>query len=200
MHLAVAVGQAPPRVFLLPLIKLDSPERSQLPGQCGLDPRGSPLFGLRGGQVLVATYSVAFRVLKSTLGRDPECSLERGNFLSGESRVSEDHRGCVPCCTSCHNESYVQSSSVCCYNNHLARSMSYRLAVTYSQTGVRGVFRSLIRGLTNLRENIWSWRVLTPGTGVRALTPLVHCVCCLVCYSLQPSLELPSTSAPSQKP
>ncbi|XP_038200177.1 bcl-2-interacting killer [Arvicola amphibius] len=42
----------------------------------------------------------------------------------------------------------------------------HRLAVTYSQTGVRGVFRSLIRGLTNLRENIWSWRVLTPGTWV----------------------------------
>ncbi|KAK7801497.1 hypothetical protein U0070_010541 [Myodes glareolus] len=42
----------------------------------------------------------------------------------------------------------------------------HRLAVTYSQTGVRGVFRSLIRGLTNLRENIWSWRVLTPGTRV----------------------------------
>lgn len=51
LHLAVAVGQAPPRVFLLPLIRLDSPERSQLPGQCGLDPRGSPSFGLRGGQV-----------------------------------------------------------------------------------------------------------------------------------------------------
>ncbi|XP_005354496.1 bcl-2-interacting killer [Microtus ochrogaster] len=42
----------------------------------------------------------------------------------------------------------------------------HRLAVTYSQTGVRGVFRSLIRGLANLRENIWSWRVLTPGTWV----------------------------------
>uniref|UniRef100_A0A8C8U1G0 Bcl-2-interacting killer n=1 Tax=Peromyscus maniculatus bairdii TaxID=230844 RepID=A0A8C8U1G0_PERMB len=42
----------------------------------------------------------------------------------------------------------------------------HRLAVTYSQTGVRGVFRSLIRGLTNLRENIWSWRVPTPGTWV----------------------------------
>lgn len=81
------------------------------------------------------------------------------------------------------NESHVQASSVCCYSNHLAHSMSYRLAVTYSQTGVRGVFRSLIRGLTNLKENIWSWRVLTPGTWVRALTPLVHCVCCLVCQS-----------------
>lgn len=111
--------------------------------------------------------------------RDPERSL--GDFLSGKSRVSEDHRGCVPCCTSCCNESHVQTSSVCCYGNHLAHSMSYRLAVTYSQTGVRGVFRSLIRGLTNLRENIWSWRVLTPGTWVRALTPLVHCMCCLVC-------------------
>ncbi|XP_036063690.1 bcl-2-interacting killer [Onychomys torridus] len=42
----------------------------------------------------------------------------------------------------------------------------HRLAVTYSQMGVRGVFRSLIRGLTNLRENICSWRVLTPGTWV----------------------------------
>lgn len=42
----------------------------------------------------------------------------------------------------------------------------HRLAVTYSQTGVRGVFRSLIRGLTSLRENIWSRRVLTPGTWV----------------------------------
>ncbi|CAH6791277.1 bcl-2-interacting killer [Phodopus roborovskii] len=42
----------------------------------------------------------------------------------------------------------------------------HRLAVSYSQVGVRGIFRSLIRGLTNLRENIWSWRVLTPGTWV----------------------------------
>lgn len=42
----------------------------------------------------------------------------------------------------------------------------HRLAVTYSQMGVRGIFRSLIQGLTNLRESIWSWRVLTPGTWV----------------------------------
>uniref|UniRef100_A0A8C2QMK2 BCL2-interacting killer n=1 Tax=Cricetulus griseus TaxID=10029 RepID=A0A8C2QMK2_CRIGR len=42
----------------------------------------------------------------------------------------------------------------------------HRLAVNYSQTGARGIFRSLIRGLTNLREKIWSWRVLTPGTWV----------------------------------
>ncbi|XP_028644614.1 bcl-2-interacting killer [Grammomys surdaster] len=42
----------------------------------------------------------------------------------------------------------------------------HRLAVTYSQTGVRGIFRSLIGSLTNLRENIWSWRVLTPGAWV----------------------------------
>ncbi|XP_006520417.1 bcl-2-interacting killer isoform X2 [Mus musculus] len=42
----------------------------------------------------------------------------------------------------------------------------HRLAVTYSRTGVRGIFRSLIRSLTNLRENIWSWRVLTPGAWV----------------------------------
>ncbi|XP_055482801.1 bcl-2-interacting killer isoform X2 [Psammomys obesus] len=42
----------------------------------------------------------------------------------------------------------------------------HRLTVTYSQMGVRGIFRSLTRGLTNLRENIWAWRVLTPGAQV----------------------------------
>ncbi|XP_060244912.1 bcl-2-interacting killer isoform X1 [Meriones unguiculatus] len=42
----------------------------------------------------------------------------------------------------------------------------HRLTVTYSQMGVRGIFRSLTRGLTNLRENIWAWRVLTPGARV----------------------------------
>ncbi|CAO2601419.1 Bcl-2-interacting killer [Lemmus lemmus] len=58
---------------------------------------------------------------------------------------------------------------LCLRSPHLAQLPGiamHRLAVTYSQTGVRGVFRSLIRGLTNLRENIWSWRVLTPGTWV----------------------------------
>lgn len=55
----------------------------------------------------------------------------------------------------------------------------HRLAVTYSQTGIRGIFRSLIGSLTNLRENIWSWRVLTPGAWVspdqdpRQLFPMV---------------------------
>ncbi|XP_032746787.1 bcl-2-interacting killer [Rattus rattus] len=42
----------------------------------------------------------------------------------------------------------------------------HRLAATYSQTGARGIFRSLIGSLTNLRENIWSWRVFTPGAWV----------------------------------
>lgn len=42
----------------------------------------------------------------------------------------------------------------------------HRLAVTYSQLGIRGIFRSLIRSLTNLREIIWSRRVLTPGAWV----------------------------------
>lgn len=64
-------------------------------------------------------------------------------------------------------------SSACCYSNYLAYLMSNRLAITYSQTGVRGIFRSLIRTLANLRENIWFWRVLTPGAWVRALKPLV---------------------------
>ncbi|XP_051015370.1 bcl-2-interacting killer [Acomys russatus] len=62
----------------------------------------------------------------------------------------------------------------------------YRLATTYSQTGVRGIFRRLIRGFANLRENIWSWRVLIPGGWVspnqsrRQLFPMVLLVLLLL--------------------
>uniref|UniRef100_A0ABI7ZSX0 Bcl-2-interacting killer n=1 Tax=Felis catus TaxID=9685 RepID=A0ABI7ZSX0_FELCA len=37
----------------------------------------------------------------------------------------------------------------------------YSLAFTYNQTGLRGVLRSLMDGLANLRENIWIWGFLT---------------------------------------
>uniref|UniRef100_A0A452V3L2 BCL2 interacting killer n=2 Tax=Ursus maritimus TaxID=29073 RepID=A0A452V3L2_URSMA len=37
----------------------------------------------------------------------------------------------------------------------------YSLAFTYNQTGLRGVLRSLMDGLTNLRENIRIWSFLT---------------------------------------
>uniref|UniRef100_A0A8C4KX59 Uncharacterized protein n=1 Tax=Equus asinus TaxID=9793 RepID=A0A8C4KX59_EQUAS len=37
----------------------------------------------------------------------------------------------------------------------------YSLAFTYNQTGLRGVFRSFMDGLTNLRENIRFWSFLT---------------------------------------
>lgn len=86
--------------------------------------------------------------------------------------MSEGHRGSVRHAVMGHK------CRLPAYNNHFAHLMSNRLAVTYSQTGVRGVFRSLIRGLTNLRENIWSWRVPTPGTWVRVLTPLVPMLPC----------------------
>ncbi|KAF5929580.1 hypothetical protein HPG69_006302, partial [Diceros bicornis minor] len=37
----------------------------------------------------------------------------------------------------------------------------YSLAFTYNQTGLRGVLRSFMDGLTNLRENIRFWSLLT---------------------------------------
>ncbi|XP_007079546.1 bcl-2-interacting killer isoform X2 [Panthera pardus] len=37
----------------------------------------------------------------------------------------------------------------------------YSLAFTYNQTGLRGVLRSLVDGLANLRENIRIWGFLT---------------------------------------
>ncbi|KAF0883151.1 BIK protein, partial [Crocuta crocuta] len=37
----------------------------------------------------------------------------------------------------------------------------YSLAFTYGQTGLRGVLRSLMEGLANLRENIRIWSFLT---------------------------------------
>ncbi|XP_034499329.1 bcl-2-interacting killer isoform X2 [Ailuropoda melanoleuca] len=50
----------------------------------------------------------------------------------------------------------------------------YSLAFTYNQTGLRGVLRSLVDGLTNLRENVRIWSFLTfrnrvsphPGRGL----------------------------------
>lgn len=45
--------------------------------------------------------------------------------------------------------------------------LSYSLAITYSQTGLWGVLRSLTPGLTSLRDNMWAWRHLAPSEGVR---------------------------------
>nr|XP_020029776.1 bcl-2-interacting killer isoform X2 [Castor canadensis] len=42
----------------------------------------------------------------------------------------------------------------------------HSLALTYSQTGVRGVLRNFIHGLTHLWENMRSWRLPTPSTWV----------------------------------
>ncbi|XP_008842960.1 bcl-2-interacting killer isoform X2 [Nannospalax galili] len=55
----------------------------------------------------------------------------------------------------------------------------HSLAVTYRQTGIRGVLRSLTHSLCSLGESIWSWRFLTPVIWVspdqacRQLLPLV---------------------------
>ncbi|KAK2492073.1 hypothetical protein MC885_012513 [Smutsia gigantea] len=39
--------------------------------------------------------------------------------------------------------------------------LHYSLAFTYNQTGLRGILRSFMDGLTNLRENIRLWSFLT---------------------------------------
>ncbi|XP_036787313.2 bcl-2-interacting killer [Manis pentadactyla] len=43
----------------------------------------------------------------------------------------------------------------------LPRMATYSLAFTYNQAGLRGVLRSFTDGLTNLRENISFWSLLT---------------------------------------
>ncbi|XP_014648831.1 PREDICTED: bcl-2-interacting killer [Ceratotherium simum simum] len=55
----------------------------------------------------------------------------------------------------------------------------YSLAFTYNQTGLRGVLRSFVDGLTNLRENIRFWSLLTrrdrvsPGRGRGLALPML---------------------------
>lgn len=101
-----------------------------------------------------------------------------GAFRVGDAPWSwlwaESQRSAEALCRPYCDGSCSYTSSAHGYSSHLVRIMSYRLAATYSQTGARGIFRSLIGSLTNLRENIWSWRVFTPGAWVRTLKPLVR--------------------------